>query len=569
MRRDVFIVSKPLRFLNIKNVVPNCGDSHKTLIVVDSFADAYNFKMNVEKFDTSWNKVYLVKSVKYLYFLLLFLHIDRLYTFVDCSIFVGILYLLKRVKVCVLEEGAGSYIPNSIGGVQKNIHKLLGIGKNIGCSKFTWALYVYSPYAYKKLNPESIANVIPFPHDFVSNMRQYTDLFLKISSTDINNIEDVKNGNILIYITNWDIDQSILSKIDELKVNYDKVIIKPHPHITDYTLIPKGYHIIGGNILAELFISLLLNNNNNLTVIHSSSTALLYFQNKVKQIILPVTKSSVHLPSNYMKDYERLCDYVNEKYSNNEHIMNTAFIVQARMGSTRLPKKVLRPFYGDKCILQLLVEKLAQVEGVKTIIATSVGNENDIIEEFCDQNNVTCFRGDENDVIKRFIDAAEANGVERIIRICSDNPFLEFNSIKALVAKASNSDADYISFNINGSPSIKTHFGFWTEYTTLAALKKARAITDEKFYHEHVTNFIYANPDMFKVEWIEGPACLNGRDNIRLTIDTPEDFENAQRVYNELCMNNPCPTIDEVVECLDAHSDIYYTMSQQINQNSK
>ena len=253
----------------------------------------------------------------------------------------------------------------------------------------------------------------------------------------------------------------------------------------------------------------------------------------------------------------------------NIQYMNTAFIIQARMGSTRLPKKVLRPFYGDKCILQLLVEKLALVEGVKNIIATSVGKENDAIEEFCVQNNITCFRGEENDVIKRFIDAAEANGIERIIRICSDNPFLELNSIKALVAKENNSDADYISFKINGSPSIKTHFGFWTEYTTLAALKRVQQLTDEKLYHEHVTNYIYANPDKFKVDWIEGPTSLNGRNNIRLTIDTPKDFENAQRVYADLCANNPYPTIDEIVTYLDTHSDMYNTMSQQINQNSK
>lgn len=249
--------------------------------------------------------------------------------------------------------------------------------------------------------------------------------------------------------------------------------------------------------------------------------------------------------------------------------MNTAFIVQARMGSTRMPQKVLRPFYGDKCILQLLVEKLVQIEGVKTIIATSIGKENDVIEEFCSQNNIICFRGEENDVIKRFIDAAEANAIEHIIRICSDNPFLELDSIKDIVSKANNSDVDYMSFNINGSPSINTHFGFWTEYVTLNVLKKVQKLTEEKLYHEHVTNYIYANPDKFKVEWIDGPKCLEGRTNIRLTIDTPEDFVNAQKVYSNLCVVNPFPTIDEVVAYLDEHPETYNSMNQQINQNSK
>lgn len=239
------------------------------------------------------------------------------------------------------------------------------------------------------------------------------------------------------------------------------------------------------------------------------------------------------------------------------------------MGSTRLPQKVLRPFSNNKSILQLLVEKIAKIEGIMTIIATSTNKENDVFEEFCVQNDIKCFRGDENDVIKRFIDAAEANGVERFIRICSDNPFLELNSVKTLLSKAKNSDADYISFNINGSPSIKTHFGFWAEFTTTSALKKVQQLTDEKLYHEHVTNYIYNNPSIFKVEWIEGPECLNGRGNIRLTIDTIEDFINAQKVYSELCIGNPFPTIEEVVAYLDRHPDIYCTMNQQINQNIK
>ena len=109
--------------------------------------------------------------------------------------------------------------------------------------------------------------------------------------------------------------------------------------------------------------------------------------------------------------------------------MKTAFLVQARMGSTRLPHKVLRPFYNNNCILDLLVDKLDQVADTDIIIATSIGSENDVIEQFCKERSMVCFRGEENDVLKRFIDAAEANGVDRIVRVCSDNPFLELNSI--------------------------------------------------------------------------------------------------------------------------------------------
>lgn len=249
--------------------------------------------------------------------------------------------------------------------------------------------------------------------------------------------------------------------------------------------------------------------------------------------------------------------------------MKTAFIVQARMGSTRLPNKVLLPFYNGKCMLQLLVDKLSQVEGVATIIATSDSKDNDAIENFCKDNNVICFRGDEKDLLKRYIHAAEANGIERIVRICSDNPFLELDSIKTLIAKAEFSKADYISFNIKGTPSILTHYGFWTEYTTLSALKKVQQTTEEQYYHEHVTIYIYKHPNEFNVEWIEGPDCLTGHDDIRLTIDTPEDFKNAQDIYSDLCSSNPYPSISEIVAYLDKHPDVYRIMAKQISQNIK
>lgn len=249
--------------------------------------------------------------------------------------------------------------------------------------------------------------------------------------------------------------------------------------------------------------------------------------------------------------------------------MNLGFIIQARMGSTRLPKKILLPFFKDKCILELLVQKLKEAFDFPIIIATSTESNNDVIEKFCDLHQIKCFRGSENDVLKRFIDAAEAANINKLVRICSDNPFLELDSIKMLVDKAKNSGADYISFNINGSPSIKTHYGFWTEYATLSALKKVQQMTGESLYHEHVTNFIYSHPADFKIEWIEGPDCLKGRNDIRLTCDTIEDFQNSSSIYADLCKNNPYPTIKDIVDYLGQHSEYEQKMVEQIKLNSK
>lgn len=249
--------------------------------------------------------------------------------------------------------------------------------------------------------------------------------------------------------------------------------------------------------------------------------------------------------------------------------MKISFIIQARMGSSRLPNKVLLPFYNDKCILELLIEKISKIPNSEIIVATSDNPKDEIIADFCNKRHINYFQGSENDVLQRYIDAAEAFGSNKIIRVCSDNPFLELKSIQQLVNKATKSSADYISFKVNMKPSIKTHFGFWTEYVTLEALRKIKSLTSENIFHEHVTNFIYTHPELFSIEWIDGTCCLQGREDIRLTCDTIEDFNNSQAIYQDLCKNNPFPTIYQIVNYLDTHEMYLIKMIEQINSNSK
>lgn len=249
-----------------------------------------------------------------------------------------------------------------------------------------------------------------------------------------------------------------------------------------------------------------------------------------------------------------------------------SFIVQARVGSSRLPNKILLPFYNGKSVLEMLLEKLNVFsEEVECVVATSVDEKNDVIEHVCKENNVKCFRGSESDVLQRFIDAANYVGSDRIIRVCSDNPFINLDAIRLIIneVQSCGDEFDYISFNVNGTPSIRTHYGFWTEYVSLSALAKVQQMTDLTIYHEHVTNFIYANPSDFKIKWLDVPSILLNREHIRLTIDTASDFEMAKAIYSELMAKASCLTIEEIVEYLDAHSDYYLSMQEEIKRNSK
>ena len=250
--------------------------------------------------------------------------------------------------------------------------------------------------------------------------------------------------------------------------------------------------------------------------------------------------------------------------------MNIGIIIQARMGSTRLPGKILKPFYGGKTLLETLLENLHKVNGVKVIVATSVNKNNDQLESFLGERNELVYRGSENDVLDRFIKAAEENNVEGIVRICSDNPFMDWHGVAKLVEKAKTSDADYIGFRINEKPSILTHFGFWGEYVTLNALKRVYSTTDLGTpAHEHVTFHVYKHPEEYKCEWIAGPDFLESRDDIRLTIDTPDDLQNALKVYSDLKTKDENFTLKDVVEYLDAHEEIKESMMKNIFQNKK
>jgi len=244
-------------------------------------------------------------------------------------------------------------------------------------------------------------------------------------------------------------------------------------------------------------------------------------------------------------------------------------ILQARTGSTRMPEKVILPFYQEQSILDLLLEKIKKL-GIPAVLATTVNPSDDRICTLTAKHEVPVFRGSENDVLDRFIQAARQFGFAKIIRVCADNPFLDLDGMQTLIAEFSKSDADYLSFQLAGNkPSILTHFGFWTEAVRLDALEKALKLTEEKLYHEHVTNFIYGNPELFNVQFIQANPLVFSRTDIRMTLDTPEDFEIQQKIFATISKENPNFGIPEIVCWLDQHPEILKLMKSEILRNQK
>ena len=246
-----------------------------------------------------------------------------------------------------------------------------------------------------------------------------------------------------------------------------------------------------------------------------------------------------------------------------------SFIIQARTGSTRLKDKMLLPFFNQKTILELILEKLLdRFDKRQVILATTDNLKDDVLEQTALQYNVSFYRGDENDVLKRFIDCAESYNVNYIIRICADNPFLDMDLLCELIESIDFNIIDYSSYRIKETPAIKTHFGFFAEYVTLAALKKIKSNTNDKLYLEHVTNFIYANPNIFNIKWKDVPSAIENNIGIRLTVDTIEDFEACKLIYKSLISDKKLNYLN-IINYINLHPVIKEQMVHQIQRHEK
>ncbi|MFZ6050966.1 cytidylyltransferase domain-containing protein [Halocola ammonii] len=208
-----------------------------------------------------------------------------------------------------------------------------------------------------------------------------------------------------------------------------------------------------------------------------------------------------------------------------------SFIVQARTGSTRMPGKTLLPLWNEMGMLELILQYLAQAfPEIGLVVATTTNSDDDQIEELCNKLNVKCFRGDEQNVLKRMVDAARFHEVDDIVRVCSDNPFLQKKFIKLLIDDTSG--ADYVTCTVNGTPTIITHFGFFVERVKRKALELVQKITVDPLYQEHVTNYVYQHPDDFELKFIEVEDELGNLKNTRFTVDDESDFLRAKKIFS-------------------------------------
>ncbi len=204
--------------------------------------------------------------------------------------------------------------------------------------------------------------------------------------------------------------------------------------------------------------------------------------------------------------------------------MKTIAIVQARMGSTRLPNKVMKPI-GDVPMIELLLARLARAGEIdEIVVATSEDARNQPLADHVLALGYQCYRGSENDVLDRYLQAAKAAAADVVVRITGDCPLIDPCLVDETIRRFKAAGVDYLS---NTSPPSYPD-GLDTEVFTFAALERAAREAGKAFDREHVTPYL-READKFRQAAMQNDEDLSA---FRWTVDEPADFEVVSNVFD-------------------------------------
>jgi len=204
---------------------------------------------------------------------------------------------------------------------------------------------------------------------------------------------------------------------------------------------------------------------------------------------------------------------------------NVIAIIQARMGSSRLPGKVLLGI-GGKSMLARVVRRAVRAKTLDAIVvATTTDPRDEEIVTECFRLGVSCFRGSEEDVLDRYQSASIAYPAKGIVRITSDCPLIDPDVIDQVVSTWQDSSFDYVS---NGPTWPR---GLNVEVFSRTALAQAWEQAHLPWQRSHVTPYLYQNPNLFRIGNVAAPEDYG---HLRWTVDTPEDLTLVRSLYEHL-----------------------------------
>jgi spore coat polysaccharide biosynthesis protein SpsF (cytidylyltransferase family) len=228
--------------------------------------------------------------------------------------------------------------------------------------------------------------------------------------------------------------------------------------------------------------------------------------------------------------------------------MKITAIVQARMGSTRFPGKVLMDL-GGWTVLARVLRRLVRASRLHEIVVatTDAGSDDEIVTE-CARLKVFCFRGSEHDVLERYLRTAEQFRSDLIVRITADCPLIDPEVVDEVVAACITRDVD---LSCNDVPHTFPR-GLDVAAFTIETLRRIQDIADQPNHREHVTALVYQRPDIFKTYLVKGERDVS---RLRWTIDTPEDLQLTRAIYAHF-ENRDDFGWREALDLVDSHPEL-------------
>jgi spore coat polysaccharide biosynthesis protein SpsF len=237
-------------------------------------------------------------------------------------------------------------------------------------------------------------------------------------------------------------------------------------------------------------------------------------------------------------------------------IQNAGAIIQARVGSTRLPGKSLIKISG-KTVLQQVIERVKKAKHLqKVIVAVPDTQENKVLKGIIRKSGAECFAGNEENVLDRFIKAARKFEVNPVVRVCADSPLIDARFIDLALEQHFMEKNDYTS-SVGVLPS-----GLDFEIVSLESLEKEAAVTNKKEHLEHVTLFIKENLEKFRHGFLHKGKELY-RKELKLTLDTQADLDMLLAMQKELKKPLGEITPEEVISLFDIKKELFNNCQNQ------
>lgn len=234
--------------------------------------------------------------------------------------------------------------------------------------------------------------------------------------------------------------------------------------------------------------------------------------------------------------------------------------IEARMASTRLPRKTLKPLH-EKPMLERMIERLKRVKLADIIVvATTDSTEDMAIVDLAKRLGIGWYQGSSEDVLDRVLQAAKKYEIDIIVETCGDCPVIDPNLIDREIEVFLDKNVDYVACHL-----VKTFpIGLDAKLFTTKTLEEVANITNDPADRENVSLYIYEHPEKYKLLNIEAKGKQR-RPDLRLVVDHQEDFDLLEIIYNELYDINPEFSYDDIQDLFERRPELIEINRDVIN----